>query len=478
MDDQPHNTDDRKMVLSELLGYHSHQSTSGTHVHVYRREGSYLARGRYEGRPFGKTLGKTEAEANVQLRRLLNALDNGSFVPPSQAARRPLKLTSRPRLTLEELADRYLVEKRSLKGEKTMKTYRSRLAPALAFASFARNRKRWPLAHDLDREFAMGLRSHLFGLQTTPNGKAGAKPKSLSVRQVYNIMEAVRGLLHWASGPAVSLLRQDFVNPFTREVVGERERKDPLRANAIPLDSRLQIALVLDCWQLGTLGLALALPLRPNELTGILISDVDLVRREIRVGTRLGGGDFTKGRQSFVMPLPEQLVPLVLACIDGRAEGPLLCRRTIWSGRAKPKREVYGADELQALFEDALARCQPGTVETEQDRKAVFRRVLRDLGGVDPDELAEEFKKAAAQVGIRNRLYDLRHGVTTDMHRAGVRHLELRYMTAHSTTDILNTYVPLDPHGEMAKYARHVRPLFDALLERGHDLGCLVGLAP
>ena len=52
----------------------------------------------------------------------------------------------------------------------------------------------------------------------------------------------------------------------------------------------------LDCWQLCSLGLAMALPLRPDELTAILIGDVDLVRREIGIGTRLGGGDFTKGR--------------------------------------------------------------------------------------------------------------------------------------------------------------------------------------
>src|SRR5205085_7244905 len=103
------------------------------------------------------------------------------------------------------------------------------------------------------------------------------------------------------------------------------------------------------------------------------------------------------------------------------------------------------------------------------------RRVLRELGGVSGDELATEFKALLGEAGLApgRKLYDLRHAVTTDLSRAGVRHLELRYLTSHSTGDILNDYVALDPHGEMAKYSARVRPLLDALLARGRDLGCL-----
>jgi hypothetical protein len=63
------------------------------------------------------------------------------------------------------------------------------------------------------------------------------------------------------------------------------------------------------------------------------------------------------------------------------------------------------------------------------------------------------------------------------MHRAGVRHLELRYLTAHSTKDILNVYVPLDPHAEMSKYVQYVMPILNALVERANLLGCLDGLS-
>ena len=54
---------------------------------------------------------------------------------------------------------------------------------------------------------------------------------------------------------------------------------------------------------------------------------------------------------------------------------------------------------------------------------------------------------------------------------AKVAHLELTYLTSHSTRDILNRYTPLDTRGEMAKYFDHVRPLLAAVAARTAELG-------
>src|SRR6185437_8063830 len=122
----------RKMIRTTLLGAHSHKTAVGINVHCYLREGTYLARGRINGRQFGHRLGVSESDANLALRHLLSAIDNCSFVPGSQAGRRPLLATAPvPRMRLEEIALRYLEEKRRLKGRKTVQTYRGRLAPIL-----------------------------------------------------------------------------------------------------------------------------------------------------------------------------------------------------------------------------------------------------------------------------------------------------------------------------------------------------------
>jgi hypothetical protein len=72
--------------------------------------------------------------------------------------------------------------------------------------------------------------------------------------------------------------------------------------------------------------------------------------------------------------------------------------------------------------------------------------------------------------GHAARPYDLRHGVTQDMHDSGIRHLELRYLTAHTARDILNEYVGLDPKTEMRKYYDRCETLLGLIEERAQRL--------
>jgi hypothetical protein len=57
------------------------------------------------------------------------------------------------------------------------------------------------------------------------------------------------------------------------------------------------------------------------------------------------------------------------------------------------------------------------------------------------------------------------------MHRAGVPHLELTYMTGHSTRDILTEYVGLDLTRSMEKYFASIRPLLAAIANRAREVG-------
>ena len=108
------------------------------------------------------------------------------------------------------------------------------------------------------------------------------------------------------------------------------------------------------------------------------------------------------------------------------------------------------------------------------DRKKITRSLLRDLGGVDTNQLAKEFKyQIKTSAGIDTFLYQMRHAVSTDMNRAGVQYLELNYLTGHSVRkEIMNEYVGLDPQGEMQKYFNYASPLLKAIEKRGQELGC------
>jgi site-specific recombinase XerD len=114
-------------------------------------------------------------------------------------------------------------------------------------------------------------------------------------------------------------------------------------------------------------------------------------------------------------------------------------------------------------------------VQAEQDRKILFRRFLRRLGGVSEDSLASEFKKLLVALSLDKgiSLYTLRTATTTAMLRGNVPHLELRYLTGHSTNDILNTYTSLDPTGAMQRYFDTIRPLLSAIADRAAAVGLI-----
>jgi integrase len=460
------------MAQATLMGSHSHATLSGITVHVWERGGTYLARGRYQGQPFGETLGEDPLQAAARLRDILTKLDNGTYVRPSDRRHQLVSSNRVARLTLRELVADFLRDKRRSRGRQTAGDYAARLAPVLNFAEKSDSLKRWPLALDIDAEFARALRVFLFQYRSTRNGRPGGNPRPLSLRQIVNVLECLRTMLHWARRPQVRKLPPDWVSPLTADLIGLPPAKDPLRQDKLPLRIRAAVVTTMDGWQLCQLALSLVLPLRPDEAAGLIVSDVNFEKGWLEFGARFQDCNFTKARTAFVLPFPPELLTVLLACVAGRAEGPLLRdRRAFERGVAKA---VDSAEHLRRLYEAELSRQPADAVQTEQDRKVVFRRLLRRLGGVSEGALGREFKDLLTSAGVKNEgtsLYSLRHAMTTEMNRAGVPHLELRYLTGHSAADILNAYTTLDPVGAMRRYFDTIRPLLDAITSHAERLG-------
>ena len=327
------------------------------------------------------------------------------------------------------------------------------------------------MAADIDREFVLALRVFLFQYETTRNGRPGGKPKILSTRQVINILECLRTLLTWAKKTDKPKMPPGWSSPLTQELIGEPPAKDPLREDRLPVEVRVRVASNMDRWQLCQLSLSLVLPLRPDEAAGLLVPDVNFEKGWVEIGAGPAADNFTKARQSFKLPFPEALKPLLRACIGGRVAGPLLRSRKAFAAGAT---RISSVEELKSLFETRLLREPPGSIQNEHDRKLLFRRVLRDLGGVSEDVLNKEFKQLLlVAAGVKNgaTLYTLRSSVTTGMHRANLPHLEMRYLTGHTTRDILNEYTSLDPVGAMRRYFDTISPLLAAIADRARALG-------
>ena len=464
-----------KMVQAELLGAHAHETGCGVRVYVWKRGDVYLARGRFQRRQFGKSLGTDPSEAGRKLGRLLVEIENSTFQPPALARRLPLKSGQAPRLTVRELCNRYLAETRKLRGAVTARNYQSRLVPLIEFSERLESRRRWPFASDVDREFAIQFRSTLYTRIVTRNGHSAATERTISPRHVYTILDCVRSMLNWAKKPDVLQLACSFVNPFTQDIVGNKPRKDPLRPIPIPMATRIALVELMDSWQLCQFAIPLVLPLRPEDFIGLLISEVNFENRQLRFGTRFEGRDFNKGRQSFTILFPGEVAQLLRVCVNGRTEGPLLRRRAIWDGRTRPSLRIESRADFQSQLDQAFAAASGNEICTEQDAKRSFRGLLRKMGGVSGDELGKGFKPLLKQLGVPSsiRFYDLRSSCTTEMNRSGMSDLMQRYVTGHSIgSDILASYVTLDNlSAEMEKYFDSLRPLLTAIKKRADLLG-------
>jgi len=463
----------RKMVRSSLMGGADHVTLTGVKVHIWQRDERFIARGYFQGKAFGETLGSDLAAANAALRAAMVEIDNGTFVRSSERSRRVLKHGPPTRLTLRQLFDRFLQEKRRTRGRKTFRDYQARLMPVLEFIETPKHQKRWQWVEQIDDAFALALQSSLATRQVSRNGHPTAAQRRISSRQVFNILSLLATVFNWAKHPKANLLPSFFVNPFTPDLIGIRPQKDPLAPPSVPLTMRIEMVKRMDAWQLCALALPFILPHRPEDFMGLLISEVDFAPNELRFGTRMGGDDFNKGGLSFRSVWPVELERIIRRLINGRTDGPLILRRTVVEGCRMPKRTAQTLPEIREEYERKLTAAPVQRVQAPHDHKDLFRGLLSNMGGVSRNNLRDEFKQLAEMLhpGKSPRLYDLRGSVTTDLKNAGVDTVLRRYVTGHSLKgEILADYESQDLHRHMPKYFEFIKPLLTAIATRAEEL--------
>ncbi|MFO0811586.1 MAG: tyrosine-type recombinase/integrase [Gemmatales bacterium] len=407
------------------------------------------------------------SEAASRLRELMSELEKDIFQPPLLQRKQFVQHRFMKPVSFSELLDQYITDVRRTKGHQTAQNYHSRLGHVERFACQPGNSKRWPTVNAIDREFIVHLKGQLQHTTTTPNGHAHSIAKPMSQRQIYNVMSSLGTMLRWALRPDVRRLPAHWVNPLIRELIGAKPTKDPLRKLALNDEQLLMLIQHCDAWQLTHLALSFVYPLRPEEAAGLLVEEVDFSARELRFGSRFGGDDYTKGKQSFVLPFPSELTPIFSHLVNGRPYSPLLCKRKLYqlpSVGLQP-------DTIKNAFR-AIVSANSADVITYQDRKRYLRMTLSQFGGVSLNALAKEFKKLMRQSGITSKmtLYDLRSLNSTRLYQSGVNHLACRYFTGHAANDIMNSYVALQPHKDIQPYFLALQPVFQAISKRYQEL--------
>lgn len=469
---------------------HAHTTANGIEVHIWTRRGwhkgkkggglvwHYMARFRIDGKRVGHTLGEDIDQAEAELRRVMTQIEDGTYVAPSSPeAKRRRKRRAIPSLTVSDLIAEYLADRRAHKGKKTARTYAGRLAHVEAFTERDDIRRRYPLARDIDREFVAELNTFLRHREVARNGHRNGDKRLMAASTRREVLQRLKAVLTWGCRPDVRKLPPEFVQPVSNELIGKKPMKDPLRPIVYGLERRGRMARMADAYQLVTLALQFVLPLRPEQVAGLMISDIDWAEGTLRFGTRFDGNDFSKGKTSWRVPFPPELESLLRAAVGDRVDGPVFLKRSVVEGRSTPSVAVCERGDVEAAICRALSDAG-GELQADGDAKETVRRTIAAAGGVTTDHLRDEFLTLANLAGIdaNDRYYEVRSDVESEIKRVGVEQGCRRYIMGHT----------VDPNGELASYDKltidelkaalqpywgFARSLLDAIRERSVALG-------
>lgn len=461
------------MTRAELLGRHSFSWGDGKQIHIFRREERYIARGRIDGRTFGETLGSNAEAAQVRLFAILAELNNGFFRPPSHPSRKQKKRLATVKVSFQELIEAYIQDVKRRKGKRTAARYRNWLNHLLAFTQRPDVARRYPYVINLDRDFVLDFIAFLNQRTVPRNGREGGKLIPMSKKGIREILDRLKAALVFAKKSEVNLLPVDFAIPVSKDVLPTIAPKDPLKGAGLTVEARIQLVGCMDAWQLTHVAPSLVLPCRPEEMAGVLIEEIDWENAAIRFGERFDGCDFTKGRQSWTLPVPPEVLTLLCNAAGFRCSGPVFQPRRFYESRATPKIELVVPGHLEEEVRKALQESRPST---PQDAKAIVRKTLRQCGGVSTDELREGFRHVCQATGLGDKIsfYKCREAVTSDYETINMLILQRRYVTGHSGSDILNNYTSFgwdQLRGELAKHWTYIRQLLDAISARAQELG-------
>jgi hypothetical protein len=293
-----------------------------------------------------------------------------------------------------------------------------------------------------------------------------------------NVIEALSTALRWGTRDSGGRLPADYRMPDIAAVLGRRPRKDPLRKVVWALERRLQLVHVADSFALTTFALQLLLPPRPEQIAGLLVSEVDWQEHALHFGTRFNGDDHTKGRTTWWLPFPPELELVLRAAIGGRAAGPVFRKRSVVEGSRSPDLVVERPKELEAAISVAITTARSKGPITDNDAKDISRRIIAEAGGITENDLGREFGQLAENAGCIDslRYYDLRSAVLSEFRKVDIPKEVRAYLAGHEdgtggSLDEYECFSVEDLHRELQPHWNFARRLIDAILERGRRLG-------
>jgi hypothetical protein len=375
------------------------------------------------------------------------------------------------RLGHADLVERFMadLERRADAGAidpSTRRRYGSALAHYEAFVGQAEVRKAFPFVAGVDREFRLAFAAFLANRRISPNGNPVAAARPMKGRAF--VLDTARAMLEWAADPERGgLLPDGFRNPFrgsggSRDVLGG----DPLAAPDITAAMAVDFVGLCDPHQLRLFVPMMLFGLRAAEPCFLFVEYLDPAWLRVPCNPDLGYR--TKGRRDKRFPLIDELRPFWGTLADGRPHGLLVERRSVAQGG---ERAPWRGASLAELIVEFRRRCAAPRSPDAARRLELRGELLREAGGVDYDQIGQEFGKVARRLSWPRRatLKDFRHLFCTMMASACLPEVYRRYLMGHAPERAaIAAYTHLSdlPRHYAEALRREGTPLIDAILER------------
>lgn len=338
------------------------------------------------------------------------------------------------------------LERRTNSGEikpATAKRYGSALSHYGNFCSQPFISSRYLSATQVDREFALQFQAWLKNLQISPNGHPNSSKHSL--RGTCYVLDAVRAMFEWATDPdRGDLMPAGFRNPFKgRRVETSKSAPDLFGEPDITIPMAVEFLELCDEFQLSLFSLFILCGLRASEPCFLMRENLT-ENGWLKVISLPKLGYTTKGRRDKRFPLPESVRSLLGPSPQGCDRGLLFHRRSVVEKRETAPLFEVSLSELETEYEQ---RCRTMKHRTAEQRMVVRNLVLKEAGGLNYDQIEQEFHRLARQLNWSPSatLKDFRHLFSTEIMNAGIPEYYRKYLLGHAVPNsALTNYTHLN----------------------------------
>ena len=311
----------------------------------------------------------------------------------------------------------------------TIDRYRSATVHLIAFAEVATLKHPSELIPRVTEDFVRYLR----GTKVAPNGHANTAKRPLRDSGVKFILQICSAMINYAK--TQRHLPPYYENPFATTGICNIPVEDAKKTFVFSRDEERRLLAQADPWLLPIMVLLLQTGMRPQEVTRLLVLDIDLEEGWVHIRNKKELGWMVKTRRERSIPITPELTLVLRSVIDGRPTGPVFRQRRCSNGHIPPF-ENWTRNEVEAELSQRADQLQLSSTELTS-RLAVrqaAKTIWRDWGAVKYDYLRHQFKGLMKKIERPDitTIKTCRHNFATCLQDANVDPLIRNELLGHS----------------------------------------------